>query len=75
VLQSNWLTNDEAAWLEELWTSPEVYLLDGTFNSSSAELPVTVTNENFVVGEKENRGLIAYTINIEYAYNKIIQRN
>lgn len=75
VLQSNWLTGDEAAWLEELWTSPEVYLLDGTFNSLSAELPVIVTNENFVVGEKENRGLIAYTINIEYAYNKIIQRN
>jgi hypothetical protein len=75
VLQSNWLTNDEASWLEELFTSPEVYLIDGTFNSLSADLPVTVTNDNFVVGEKENRGLIAYTINIEYAYYKIIQRN
>jgi hypothetical protein len=75
VLQSNWLSGDEAAWLEELFTSPEVYLLDGTLNSSSAELPVTVTNDNFVVGKKENVGLIAYTINIQHGYNKIIQRN
>ena len=75
VLQSNWLSGDEAAWLEELFTSPEVYLTDGTLNSSSAELPVTVTNDNFVVGKKENVGLIAYTINIQHGYNKIIQRN
>jgi len=75
VLQSNWLSGDEAAWLEELFTSPEVYLIDGTLNSSSAELPVTVTNDNFVVGKKENVGLIAYTINIQHGYNKIIQRN
>ena len=69
VLQSNWLNNDEATWLEELFTSPEVYLMDGT-----NELPVIVKNESFVLGEKENIGLIAYTINIEYSFNKVIQR-
>lgn len=70
-LQSNWLTGDEASWLEELFTSPEIYLID----SSYRDLPIIVTNDNIVIGEKENTGLISYTIDIEYSFNKIIQRN
>jgi len=70
TLQSNWLTQGELTWLEEAFTSPDVYIMDGVY-----EIPVLITNEEFKVGEKENRGLMAYTINIEYAHNKLIQRN
>jgi hypothetical protein len=70
TLRTNWLSDAEASWLEELFTSPEVYIMDGV-----NELPIVVADETFVLGEKENVGLISYTINIEYAFNKIIQRN
>lgn len=67
---SNWLTNDEATWLEELYTSPDVYLIEDT----NTLLPITVTNTDITIGEKENRGLISYSITYNYSYNKVIQR-
>jgi hypothetical protein len=69
IVFSNWLTNDEATWLEELYTSPDVYILDGT-----NELPIILTDTSLKIGEKENQGLISYSINYEYAFNKVIQR-
>jgi hypothetical protein len=70
TLTSDWLSNDEASWLEELFTSPDVYLLDG-----ANELPVVVTNSDITIGKKENRGLISYKINIQDSFNKVIQRS
>lgn len=69
IVFSNWLSNDEATWLEELFTSPDVYLLDGT-----NELPIILNDTVLKIGEKENIGLISYSINYEYAFNKVIQR-
>ena len=69
IVYSKWLNNSEAIWLEELFTSPEAYIIDG-----SNELPIILTDTKLVIGEKENRGLISYSINYDYAYNKVIQR-
>lgn len=69
ILTSDWLNNAEASWLEELFTSPDVYLLNET-----NELPIIVTNTDFTIGKKENKGLISYKINIQDSFNKVIQR-
>ena len=68
---SNWLTNDEASWLEELFTSPEVYIFD---DAGVTPLPIILTDTSLTIGEKENIGLISYSINYTKAYNKNIQR-
>lgn len=68
---SNWLSNDEAAWLEELFTSPEVYIFD---DAGITPLPIILTDTSLTIGEKENIGLISYSINYTKAYNKNIQR-
>jgi hypothetical protein len=69
IVFSNWLSDEEAVWLEQLFISSEVFLLDGI-----VELPIVVDDTNVTIGEKENRGLISYSINFTNAYNKIIQR-
>jgi len=68
---SDWLSNDEAAWLEELWTSPSVFVMDA---NGTNELPIIITDNQLTIGERENRGLISYAINYTNSYNKVIQR-
>jgi hypothetical protein len=72
-VNSNWLSNDEASWLEELFTSPVVFLLENTPTDVN-EVPINITDTSLLIGKKENRGLINYTITYDYSYDKIIQR-
>lgn len=71
---SNWLSNDEAIWLEELFTSPEVYLIIDNTDSQYGILPINIIDDNIKIGEKENLGLISYSITYRPSIDKIIQR-
>lgn len=70
VVFSDWIKEDVALWLEELYTSPEVYLI-----KDNKQLPIHITTSELVAGEKENIGLIQYSIDFTYSFNKNIQRN
>lgn len=80
---SNWLTEGEALWLEELFTSPESYLWDvngnvpcGVSGTPTLTLyPIIMTSSAFEEKLKVNRKNISYTIDFEKAHEKQIQRN
>ena len=50
---SNWITEDESVWLEELLTSPEVYVLGNTSSTGASasgyKLPIIITDTNYEV--------------------------
>ena len=71
---SNWLFNDEAQWLEELFTSPEVYLIIDNDDSQYGIIPINIINSDIKIGKKENLGLISYSITWRTSYDKVIQR-
>tara|TARA_R110002110_G_scaffold148999_2_gene340142 strand:- start:2133 stop:3548 length:1416 start_codon:yes stop_codon:yes gene_type:complete len=81
-LNSDWFRNDEeAAWLEQLFISPEVYIIKqyDAFDTAPAEfgnymIPVTVTNKSYDKLTEANDKVAQYNLDIEYAIDKRIQR-
>ena len=71
VVNSGYLTNNNAQWLEELFTSPEVYWMN---DDLIKEIPITLTQTEMIVGTKKNVGLINYVVEFQASYNKTIQR-
>ena len=65
---SNWMTETDAAYLEQLWSSPEVYM-----NDNGTLLPVIVKNTTFDVKTTINDKLINYTVDFELSYGDIVQ--
>lgn len=67
VVNSDWLNEDEGAWLEELFTSTNVHLLA----DNSIVYPMIITNTTYTKKTSVNDKIkIQYTINLEYA-NKV----
>ena len=67
TINSDWLNDDEASWLEELFTSTNVQIL----GRSNVVYPVIVTNKTYTKKTSVNNKIkIQYTINLEYA-NKV----
>jgi hypothetical protein len=65
TINSDWLNEDEAVWLEELFTSDEVQILNDDYTIVDA---VIVTNKNYIKKTSVNDKIkIQYTINLEYA--------
>jgi len=81
-LNSDWFRSDEeAAWLEQLFISPEVYILKGYDATDTAPadfgeymIPVIVTNKSYDKYTEANDKVAQYNLDIEYAINKRIQR-
>ena len=81
-LNSDWFRNDEeAAWLEQLFISPEVYILEGYNATDTAPadygeymIPVIITNKSYDKYTEANDKVAQYNLDIEYAINKRIQR-
>ena len=81
-LNSDWFTNDEeAAWIEQLFISPEVYILGGYDATDTAPAnygeyltPVIITNNSYERYTRANDKVAQYEIDIEYSHNKRIQR-
>jgi len=66
-INSDWLNEDEAVWLEELFTSTNVQILA----DSNIVYPVIITNKTYTKKTSVNNKIkIQYTINLEYA-NKV----
>ena len=75
VIEANtdFITEDEANVLEELFTSPQVYMQDLS-NTIDTFLPVVVTEKKYTKQTTANDGLKQYIISIEKSNNKVIQR-
>lgn len=81
---SDWFTSDtEAAWIEELFISNEVYILNeydvtdaGTNGAEYGKYitPVIVTSKKYERYTEANDKVAQYEIEVEYAHNKRIQR-
>ena len=79
VLNSDFVTESECTWLEELFTSPEVYILN-EFSTDGDEgyinkyvQPVTVTSSTYTKQTRANDNLLQYTLEIERSKNRVIQ--
>ena len=79
VLNSDFVTENECTWLEELFTSPEVYILN-EFSTDGSEgyinkyvQQVTVTSSTYTKQTRANDNLLQYTIEIERSKNRVIQ--
>ena len=67
TINSDWLNEDEGAWLEELFTSINVQII----GDNSVVYPVVITNKNYTKKTSVNDKIkIQYTVNLEYA-NKV----
>ena len=68
TINSDWLNEEEAIWLEELFTSDNVQILD---DDPSVIYPVIVTDKAYTKKTSVNDKMqIQYTINLEYS-NKV----
>jgi hypothetical protein len=67
---SDWITEANAAYLEELFTSPDVYHIDSDGNW----LPVVIKDSSFRYKYRNVEKLINYELTFEYSFNNIIQR-
>lgn len=67
---TNWLTESDALHMEELFTSPDVYMQ----NENNEYIPVVVTEKDYVRQTKANDKLIQYIIQVQYGHENRIQR-
>jgi len=81
TIQSNWITDNEAKWLEELMTSPEVYIIgndDETLYSSSStayKLPIIVTQNSYEVKTTMRDKMFNFVLTYKMAYNLNLQND
>ncbi len=75
IIEANtdYITENEAAALEELFTSPNVYIQDTT-QSPDTFLPVVVTEKTYTKQTTANDALKQYVISIEKSNEKLTQR-
>lgn len=67
---TDFISEAEAIYLESLYTSPNVYMLDG-----NDTIPVVVTDTKYTKQSLANDQLMQYTINIEKAHKLVIQQS
>lgn len=69
TVHSDWITEDEAVWLEQLFTSPDVLLDDSTDNF----IAVNPLMDSYKREKQINSDLIKITFAFEYGYNRYRQ--
>jgi len=84
TLQTDFITEEAAQWLEELFTSPDVFMLNERSTDTSAGTvknlvnkyvqPCIVTTSSYTRKTTANDKLKQYTIEIEMSHNKRIQK-
>ena len=84
TLQTDFITEEESQWLEELFTSPDVFVLqERSTDTSSGTIknlvnkyvqPCVVTTSSYTRKTTANDKLKQYTIEIEMSHNKRIQK-
>lgn len=69
-ITSNWITEAQSIWMEDLLTSPEVYYEDSNNNL----IAINITNSEYEVKKKQNDKLINIEIEFTFSFNKQRQR-
>lgn len=69
LLESDWITEAEMEWLEELLTSPDVLLDDGT-----NLIPINITNSTYEKKKQVNKHLFNLQIEYTLSYERYRQR-
>jgi hypothetical protein len=69
TIVSNWITETDSLWLEELLTSPEVYLLPTT----GVKLPIIITDNSYEVKTALRNQLFNLTLNYKFGYDLNLQ--
>lgn len=69
TLVSDYVTEEESVWLEELFTSPDVYI-----DKDGVEIPINITATSYETKQTAVAKLINYTIEYTYSYNRYRQR-
>jgi len=81
---TDWVTDEEAAWLEELFTSPEVYIVeDGEFirdfdpefpsGFTGKRIPIVITDSSYKTRTYDRDGMVSLTIRYSLAHDVNIQ--
>jgi len=67
TLNSDWISEETYLWLEELVTSPEVYIV--TFLDSKYKLdPIVITDTSYVIKTRLRDKIFNLTLNYKLAY-------
>jgi len=69
-VQSDWVNQATMIWLEELITSPDVYLDHATYGL----VAVNINNSNYEIKQDAQEKLFNLTLDFNYSYNKYRQR-
>ena len=70
TMNSNWITEKDAIWLEELLTSPDVFVLSTT---NSTKLPIIITDNSYEVKTALRNQLFNLVLNYKFAYDINLQ--
>jgi len=70
TINSDWITDEQAAWLEELFTSPAVYLE----RSDRSLVAINISTNSFEIQKKANDKLINIQLDFSCAYDRFRQR-
>jgi len=70
TVNSDWITDAQAGWLDELFTSPAVYLE----RSDRSLLAINIDTNSFEIQKKANDKVINIQLDFSYAYDRYRQR-
>lgn len=69
TIQSDWITEDESVWLEQLMSSPDVYIYD-----NDELVAVNITNSSYQTKYEKSEQLFNLSISFQYSQNRKRQR-
>jgi len=70
TINSDWINDEQAAWLEELFTSPAVYLE----RADKSLVAINIQTNSYEIQKKANDKLINIQLSFSYAYDRYRQR-
>jgi len=70
TINSDWINDDQATWLEELFTSPAVYLE----HADKSLVAINIQTNSYEIQKKANDKLINIQLSFSYAYDRYRQR-
>jgi hypothetical protein len=70
TIVSDWLTEAQSVWLEELFTSPDVYV----DKNGIERVPINITASSYETKQTAVAKLINYTLEYTYSYSRYRQR-
>ena len=77
TINSNWITQDDSIWLEELLTSPEIYVLGNTDSlggpTTGYRLPIIITDTTYEVKTAIRDRVFNLVVNFKYAFTTNLQ--